>query len=524
MKKLAYVFCVIVIAISAVFFNFSAFAQEPDWQTNFGGSGNDYAAFNKKTSDGGYIVAGYSSSTDVIPNHGGTDFFVVKTDGQGNMIWQKSFGGSDDEWLTGGVVLSDGYIFLGSTSSNDGDVFGNNGMTDVWIIKIDLNGNFVWQKTFGGSQEDWGNAIVQTFDADGSVNGFIIAASSMSSDHDVTGNYGGYDYWIANLDLSGNLLWQKNFGGSDEDWATSVVQVFNLTNNLPDGFLIAGNSYSEDCDVVSCTGSSDCWLVKISQTGNLEWQKCLGSQFDENISVVKQTSDGGFILVGSSEIHVDSVSCNSDCWVIKLNSTGDLEWEKYIGGSDFDFGVSVEEKHDKYIIIMNSWSADSGFSNNGLADVVTIKLDKSGNIENQKSFGGAGIDCITSSDLETNGDLTLSGYSNSSDLNTSNYHGCYDYIFIKYSEPINMVYFLDDDINVFPNPASSDQEVFVEIQFREAEKVELMDQYGKFVAVSYRKEGNRIVLDLSKGIKPGMYFLLIKTTSKFQYRKKVFID
>ncbi|MBM7560374.1 Ig-like domain-containing protein [Marinitoga litoralis] len=236
------------------------------WQKTFGGSDLDSAHSIEQTTDGGFIVAGYTKSNDgdVTGNHGlySYDYWIIKLDENGNLEWQKTFGGSDSDSAHSIEQTTDGgFIVAGYTKSNDGDVTGNHGGADYWIIKLDSNGNLEWQKTFGGSNWDYAQSIEQTTDG-----GFIVAGYTWSNDGDVTGNHGlySYDYWIIKLDENGNLEWQKTFGGSDSDSAHSIEQTTD------GGFIVAGSTRSYDGDVTGDKGDYDYWIIKLDESGNLK--------------------------------------------------------------------------------------------------------------------------------------------------------------------------------------------------------------------------------------------------------------
>jgi hypothetical protein len=192
------------------------------WQKSFGGSLFDRAYSIQQTTDGGYIVAGESGSTDgdVTGNHGSADGWVVKLDSSGKIIWQKSLGGSSIDFSNSIQQTTDGgYIVAGYSFSNSENVTGNHGDFDSWVVKLNSSGNITWQKSLGGSNRDEAKSIQQTTDG-----GYIVAGYSYSINGDVTGNHGGFDSWVVKLNSSGNITWQKSLGGSENDEATSIQQ------------------------------------------------------------------------------------------------------------------------------------------------------------------------------------------------------------------------------------------------------------------------------------------------------------
>ncbi|MDD4248563.1 MAG: PKD domain-containing protein, partial [Methanosarcina sp.] len=397
---------------------------------SLGGSGGEYAQSIQQTSDGGYIVAGDSNSNDgnVTGNHGGSDYWVVKLDTTGNIVWQKSLGGSSYDNAYSIQQTSDGgYIVAGESNSNDGDVTGNHGGFDYWVVKLDTTGNIVWQKSLGGSGGELAESIQQTSDG-----GYIVAGYSRSTDGDVTGNHGGYDYWVVKLDTTGNIVWQKSLGGSDHDYAYSIQQTSD------GGYIVAGDSRSNDGDVTGNHGGYDSWVVKLDTTGNIVWQKCLGGSISDNAYSIQQTSDGGYIVAGYSGSTDGDVTGNHgefDYWVVKLDTTGNIVWQKSLGGSDDEYAESIQQTSDGgYIVAGESNSNDGDVTgNHGESDYWVVKLDTTGNIVWQKSLGGSDWDDAYSIQQTSDGGYIVAGESDSNDGDVTGNHGGYDYWVVKFA-------------------------------------------------------------------------------------------
>src|SRR6478735_7524117 len=287
------------------------------WQKSLGGSNYDDAGYIEQTSDGGYITAGttYSNDGDVSGNHGDADFWITKLGSSGNIEWQKSLGGSGADGATSIKQTPDnGYIIAGISYSNDGDVSGNHGDADLWIIKLGSSGNIEWQKSLGGSLEDWAYSVNLTTDG-----GYIIAGYANSDDGDVSGNHGSADCWIVKLNNVGTIEWQKSLGGSNSDVSYSSQQTTD------GGYIIAGGSDSDDGDVTSNYGARDYWIVKLDGNGNITWQKNFGGSNDDAALSVQQTSDGGYIASGiarSNDVDVTGSHGAGDSWIIKLGNDG----------------------------------------------------------------------------------------------------------------------------------------------------------------------------------------------------------
>ena len=178
-----------------------------EWQKSYGGSYFDQAVYIGQNAFGDYLVAGLSVSTDfdVTDNNGIHDFWIVKLNATGDLVWQKSLGGDDTDWLLGAHVTRDGgCVATGFTESNNGYVSGFKGKTDVWVVKVDVDGNFEWQRCLGGSFSDVGWDVKETPEG-----GYIVVGSSSSVDGDVTGNHGYLDYWVVKLSAGGEIEWQR---------------------------------------------------------------------------------------------------------------------------------------------------------------------------------------------------------------------------------------------------------------------------------------------------------------------------
>jgi len=319
-----------------------------EWERSFGGTENDYAESVIQLADGSYIIAGSSNSKDgdIVDNKGEVDAWIIKLDQSGDLLWKNSYGGSkDDIAYTIIQTMDNGFIIAGSSESSDGDVGFNNGMSDFWIFKIDSIGNLMWERSFGGSNFEYATSIDETTE-----NEFVVAGYSLSNDGDVGSNNGSYDYWVIKIDEVGNLIWKKTFGDSETNIATSVQQTKD------GGFIIAGNS----------DGAYDngfwCWsailLIKTDSAGEIEWQNidCVGDF--AKVSELKQTSDDGYILVGEQ---AGDINDPTNSLIIKRDRNGNHEWTKtyYGGGYNSNVGRSiVESKFDNSYSIAGSFTTD----------------------------------------------------------------------------------------------------------------------------------------------------------------------
>lgn len=441
MKSLQFIFFFLLIWSTA-----KSQAPAVQWQKSLGGSFMEESPDIQQTSDGGYIVAGASASVngDVTGNHGNRDFWVVKQDPNGNIQWQKSYGGSGIDRANSVRQTSDGgYIIAGGTESNNGDVSGNHGGSDFWIIKTDANGNLQWQKTFGGSGYDIAQAVRQTTDG-----GYIVAGIASSNDGNISGYHGVRDYWVVKTDASGNLQWQKPLGGESTDEASSIEQT-------PDGgYIVVGTSSSMGGDITGNHGNGDFWVVKLNTQGNIQWQKSLGGSNTDKASAVQPTSDNGYIIAGSSISNNGNVSMNHgnfDYWIIKLNSTGNLLWEKSYGGSLYDYAFDIKNTSDGGSVVAGySHSSDrEGAVSFGANDYWIIKLDPSGYMDWQATFGGLTDDYGKSIQQTSDGGYVISGYSDA----ITGTPGNYNYWIIKLGGQLDVKETMNmNKISLYPNP------------------------------------------------------------------------
>lgn len=406
-----------------------AYAQAPAilWQKSFGGALDENANCIQQTNDGGYVFAGDNG-----------DYWIVKIDTAGNIQWQKSFGGSGaDKAKSIRQTTDGGFIVAGETYSSDGDVTGNHGSLDYWIIKLNDFGNLQWEKCFGGTDLDHVTSIEHTKDG-----GYIVAGFSWSGDGDVTGHHGtyGYDFWIVKLGINGNIQWQKSLGGSDHDYAYSIDQT------LDGGYIVAGNTNSTDGDVTGNHGGADYWIVKLGATGNIQWQNCFGGSNNEEPNYIEQTMDAGFIVAGYSGSNDGDVSGNhgrDDCWILKLDSTGIIQWQKTYGSTYWDYASCIHQTNDgKYIATGAEEAGDGDITGHhgykGTKDFWVIRLDDSGSLLWQKSLGGTNHDWASSIVKTNTGGYIVAGSSASVDGDVTGNHGRIDAWIVKLERDCNL--------------------------------------------------------------------------------------
>jgi len=415
MKKIYCILFSLLVSLIA----FSQTAPGIDWQIALGGTGADKAKCVKSTTDGGFIVVGRAASTDgdVIGNHGSQDdVWIVKLDKDGKKLWAKAYGGSDYDYGNYVQQTTDGgYIVLGAAFSKNGDVTGFHEGMDIWVLKLDSNGNLQWQKCYGGSDNDYGSSIQLTPDG-----GYVIAGYTSSYDGDVSDNHGAEDYWVIKITATGGIEWQKCYGGTYSEEANEIE------NTSDGGYIVAGQTNSANGDVTPKyrdESQSDYWIVKLSKNGSIEWQKCYGGSLNENCNSIKATKDG-YILAGttaSNDGDVKGSHGNQDYWVVKLDISGNIVWQKCYGGSLYDFANAILPLKDGGFVIAGTSKSFNGDITTpyGEYDCWIIKTDSVGKLQWQKSIGASSYD--EASSICTTNDLgyVIAGNSFSNIANTN---------------------------------------------------------------------------------------------------------
>ena len=282
----------IIPGILLLMISFSAYTQSPtiNLQKYFGGSGNDYGQFIEKTNDGNLIIIGTILSADgnITGYHGGNDIWVAKISPLGTLIWQRAIGGSKNDIPVGFNYdnVSGTLTVLGNTESTDGDVISSRGQMDVFVCQLNSTGTLIWEKSFGGTLDEKALNLISTSDGN-----LLFTAITASSNLDVTANHGKTDLWLVKINNTGTILWQKCYGGTDsefeQDFGTSLLE------STPGVIYFSVNTASTNGDITGFNGGqSDAWIVKTDATGNIAWQKCIGGTGNDYIRKVRVTLNG----------------------------------------------------------------------------------------------------------------------------------------------------------------------------------------------------------------------------------------
>ncbi len=360
---------VLLLAVLILLLDIPATASASYWIKSFGGSSWDKAHAVAIADNGDIIVAGDTKSFGA-----GGDVWVLRLDPNGNIKWQKIFGGVWNDSVFDVAIADNGDIIVAGGTNSFGD-----GLGDVWVLRLDSNGNIKWQKTFGGSSWDEAYAVAI---AD---NGDIIVAGGTNSF-----GAGGYDVWVLRLDSNGNIKWQKTFGGVRYDWVFDVAIADN------GDIIIAGytGSFSDGLD-------DDVWVLRLDSNGNIKWQKTFGRIRWDGAYTVAIADNGDIIVAGYTVLLSTGYD---DVWVLRLDPNGNIKWQKTFGGyyDDWTWAVAIADNGD--IIIAGDTKS---FGAGGNAWV--LRLDSNGNIKWQKTFGGSSWDEAYAVAIADNGDIIVAG-------------------------------------------------------------------------------------------------------------------
>jgi len=426
-----------------------------EWQRTVGGLSSDSFRVVKNTPDGGFIFAGQTGSGEgaFAANHGSSDVLISKYDGAGTLQWQKILGGPNYEYANNIQNTADGgYILVGVATSNSGDVSGNHGGEDVWVVKLTATGTIEWQKSYGGTNFDYGFDIKQTTEG-----GYVFAGYTGSNNGDVSGNHGNYDYWVVKLTATGTIEWQKTLGGTNVDYGQSIQLA-------PEGgYIVAGYAFSNNGNVTGNHSTvPDAWVVKLSATGTLEWQKAIGGTMSDYVTEIEKTPDNGYVLLGYTSSNDGDVSglhdTFNDGWVVKLSNTGTIEWQRVYGGNSHDYTRSIKTTPEGgYVVVGIAGSNDGDLTgNHASGDCWILKLSSTGNIQWQKTLGGSGYDEATDIIVTPDAGYVVIAVTNSTDGDVAINYGGTDAWIVKLSpDALATPAFTTHPMTVTPNPTSN---------------------------------------------------------------------
>ncbi|MBF4494813.1 T9SS type A sorting domain-containing protein [Flavobacterium sp. MR2016-29] len=541
----------------SLFLPLFTYSQDILWEKSYGGIHADHLFDAQPTADYGFILAGSSLSAKTgnktDDNRGDLDYWIWKMKENGELDWQKSIGGNGFDLLQSIKNTRDGGFILAGTSSS-GNSFQKKedckGITDFWVIKLNAAGDEQWQRTIGGTGQDELLCAFQTKDG-----GYILGGSSSSnppvvSNTNLNGkstataksdlynksekSRGNMDYWIVKLDNKGIIEWQKTYGGKYTDLLRSMEQTTD------GGYILAGysNSPISGEKTESNKGVGDYWVIKVDDAGTIQWQNSYGSDGDDQPYVVHQTAEGGYILGGNSNstnalTHLGGIVSNgTDFWVLKLDQDGGILWSKTYDFGKVDILTSlVENKDHTYLIggyaqaetrksLIGDVAKKAGVAKDkeGINDYIALKIDEKGEELWTKTVGSSGEDILRRLIETRDGGYLMAGTSNSNSSKDKNSNiGGNDFWVVKLKDKAKIEK-IKSSIEAIPNPAKTYTNVIIGYDFKEGTAT-LVDISGRILQ-EFSISSRTVPVDLSR-YSEGIYIINIKTDVKTESVKVI---
>jgi len=416
----------------------SSFEGELSWVKTFGGTNEDVAHAVIETSDGGFAVFGNTKSingdiTDKALEE--SDLWLLKFNSEGELEWNKTYGGSGDDRGHSLIQMDDnGFMLLGYSQSADGLGTNNEGQHDNWIIRINEQGNFMWERSFGYAGHDHAYNIIKTSDGGALFNGFLDVTASNGAGNSIserTSRHGVGEFWCHKINAQGVVEWRNYYGGTSNDRSYDAIELVN------GDFVLVGTTESSDVDVSESQGSYDVWVVMIDSLGNILWEKTLGGSEIDGANAVLQDGEGNIVVFGNSFSPDGNISYpkgSSDFWIITLNTSGELLSEHSFGGSSFDLGRGLAiGSNDDLWLAGYSRSNDGDVSlNQGDNDMLVLRLSPDKTVLNSFSLGGLSVDLAHDIIELSSGKIIVVGETESVDGLFQGNHGNKDLVVVQY--------------------------------------------------------------------------------------------
>jgi hypothetical protein len=518
-------------------------AQDILWEKSYGGKNADYLFDALPTADNGFILAGSSLSgktgTKTASNNGDLDYWVWKMDANGKLDWQKSLGGSGFDLLQSIKGSQDGgFILAGTSSSNQGmdKQLDSKGLSDFWVVKLDAKGQEQWQQTIGGSGQEDLLTVIPTRDG-----GYLLGGSSSSAKtvisatttlkiqstakEDLTlkteSTRGSMDYWIVKLDSKGSVMWQKTYGGRYSDLLRSLEQTKD------GGFILGGysNSPQSGDKTAASIGIGDYWVIKTDELGAIEWQNTYGGTGDNQLYVVHQTADEGFIVGGNTNspgtltAKGGSVQSGSDFWLLRLDTKGEVVWSETYNYGKSDILTSLVENSDHSFLVGGYAQSERGIMAKGLVqkeatginDYIALKVNEKGEAVWEKIVGSGGEDILRKLISTRDGGYLLAGTSNaSSSGDKSTTLGSNDFWVVKLKDQLVPLE-VQSSIEAIPNPVSTFTNIIIGYEY-EMGTATVVDLAGRTLQ-QFTISSRTVPIDMSM-YPEGIYIVNIRTNVK----------
>lgn len=323
------------------------------WQRALGGTFSEEGLDIKVTRDGGYLACGFSDSPD--RTNGNKDMYLVRLDALGQVLWEAHYGGKGNEVARSlWVTGNGGAVLAGETGSENNLHRKHTGGIDGWVVGVNPKGELLWERNIGGSDNEHFVAIAPA------AGGWMLLGQTDSKDFDVPENRGATDYYLVKVDGEGEPLWKKVLGGSKHDIPHSLIPT------LDGHYLMAGTTFSTDGDIKDNKGEGDVWIVKINANGGIVWSRTYGGSGDEGANGISATFKGHYLVAATSRSEDGDLTGRAglyDGWVFKIDANGTLIWQKSIGGYQKDEFTAVHElPSGDYLAVGNTGSKDGALA------------------------------------------------------------------------------------------------------------------------------------------------------------------
>jgi hypothetical protein len=542
---------------------FTCNAQIPEiqWQQCFGSSENDDKNAVVEIHNGYLFAIHIAADEPGITNyHGSGDIWLINTDSIGSIIWERCIGGSNGD-IPRKIekINNDEFFIYGYTFSTDGDVQSNNyGEGDLWVIKINGEGDLLWEKCYGSPGPDEARDIIHTPDG-----GFVLLSRVHVSGGDVSQYYGSWDVWMCKCDSMGNIEWEKTLGNQ---WLDSGVSMnINSEGNIMMIGAAAHYGGIVDCDVDD--GYGDVWVVELDLLGELLWQNCYGgSYYDIGIDMIE--TEEGYIFTavsGSNDVDVSGHHGPAglppdgweDIWIVKLNNLGEIIWQNSIGGYGIEYASYITETEDGDIVSIGTTMSDDGDvsgnhsapDNDYWGDVWVVKLTEDGEIMWQRCYGGWGDESVVNKhQVLKNGDLnyviaSTTNFSEGNDDIQCEIHANMDrdaWIFEIKDTTVGISQTPQNEtLKVYPNPANNyvvfetenpanviaegprvaEALAVAQARPRQSHTITITNTYGQQITTLQVKD-NKTVWD-TRSINSGVYFYSLMIAGEFNSGKVI---
>ena len=483
-------------------------AQEVVWQKDIKSSTQDFLSQVTTTIDQQYLITGSSIQSDKPQASGskqnnGYDFHLVKLNQQGDEVWEKYFSGQNHDYLSATVTTQDGGFLLAGTSYSGKGLDkkeDTKGGSDIWLIRINEFGDELWQKTLGTSSDEEAKSVIQTTDL-----GFFVAGNVQNASK----GYGSKDVWITRLDKEGKELSQLILGGKGLDEVEKMIPT-------KDGGALLGiysRSMASGSKKTENYGEGDYWIVKLDKNGKVEWENNFGGKGDDHIRTLALTSTG-YIIGGESRSERSGnktvgIEEGTDLWLISLNERGDEQWQKSYNFKNRDvlMGMSVihssDDKSSKGILLGGYTQAEGRIEKDD-ETFWMLYLDQNGNEQWRKYVEGESRqreERLSDLKLNRDGSIILAGTS-APELGKENWK------IVKLGDKQVKQLIEKQDIKIYPNPVSDYAYVEIGFDFKEAD-ILLYDMSGR--QLQSLKTKNNVTKINTQSLVQGAYLVTIKT-------------